>query len=610
MAVVELVLTALAAVESASAPALQAERYVPGHTSGVQLDIVDVIPERQPHIGPRIDRNAWLEALEVKTKEHRHRRAMHHALQAELSLDIPSNDRVKGIDFKKFKKMRDNPHHWDSPFNAQMIDELEMKAVGDQLDVLSGKPSPRAVELAGELGVTLDPRSHRRPKPGDKEHPRGKISGYHWHKSRQKGQQERFDRVRQCGAEQMVQFCGACNRKGPKIAMTCDNHRLCLHCRDRRIKKFRKRFYPAQQQSMQMLWREQLLAPTRIESGRAVRGGKWDQKFITLTLPHSGDIVKDVAELPKAFRRFWRLLRKHVQCDLLADPGAAQVGKQIASLERDLAALENTPKTQEQRKRWSALLSDLQERQGKRLGESRRLVKLLRYCRVIEVTEGLAGEGHAHLHLWFLGPYIDQARIAHLWGESLSQGYRDKLWMVGIEAIPRLDEIDPEFVGCPCGERHTFAAGVQGLDHALQAQRCRLLRSGLSEKTADAIIERERVWYRNRRGGSSKPLESLYKPVVDVRACGKDVAEELCKYLIKDGSKVEGHLELLDPSIYARIYAALEGRRAIAATLGFLTPLPTRGCFCEACGTVYKRWIESTHANEKRGPPLQQELSL
>ena len=353
--------------------------------------------------------------------------------------------------------------------------------------------------------------------------------------------------------------------------LTCDNHRLCLGCRDRRVKKFQKRFRLAQEAAMKMIWREGLNAPTRIEQGKPVRGGQWDQRFMTFTLPHSGDIVKDTAELPKAWRKFQRLVKTHVLNDLLN-------GRSKDKAVRD---------------------------------EAKRLCGLMRYCRVIEITEGLAGDGHAHLHVWFLGPYIDQARLAHLWGRALSKSYQEKLWQLAFEAIPRLLDKDEEFFGCPCGKPHTIAVGVIGIEPAMSSLKCRLLRSKLSEKTADAIVARERTYYARGKKTFSKSPTWLYRPIVDVRACGPEIANELCKYLVKDGSIVEGELELLEPSIYARIYAALEARRAIAATLGFLTPMPTKGCYCESCGSIYKRWIESARLVTPRGPPAAQgELSL
>jgi hypothetical protein len=570
VAVAHLVLTVLEAVARGERPPVV---QAPVHITRVeeQLDIPEVIPKRAPHIGVPLTRKEWLEALEPLTLEHRKRWAARHALHAELSLHMPGVDKHKGVDFKKFKKMRQNPNVKDDPFAQAMIDELELKAVADQLDVDIERPDERVLEMADSLAVRYDPRSHRGLKTGELKHKNGTVIGRQWHKSREKGQLERFDRVRSCGAELIVQHCGACAVRGPKIILTCDNHRLCLGCRDRRVKKFRKRFLQAQKAAMQMIWREGLAAPTRIEDGRPVRGGKWDQKFITLTLPHSGNVVKDVAELPKAWRRFWRLLVAHVVKDLLGGNRKDKV----------------------------------------KLEEAKALAKFMRFCRVIEVTEGLAGDGHAHLHVWFLGPYIDQSRIADLWGQALSQSYQESLWQTAFDAIPRILDRDRDFEGCPCGKPHTIAVGVQGIDHAMDALRCRLMRNSMSAKAIESIVARERSFYCQRRGAiKSKARTWLWRPIVDVRACGPDIAEELCKYLVKDGSYVEGKLEMVAPHIYARIYAALEGRRAIAATLGLLTPLATKGCYCEHCGSTYKRWLESARMDAPRGPPGQQALPL
>jgi len=568
-AVAELVLTVLDAVNRGERPPVPA---APAslHRIQEQLDIPEVIPHRQPHIGVPLTRKEWWDQLEPLTLQHRMRVATRHDLHAALSLEMPSIEKHKGVDFKKFKRMRANPHHTGNALAQEAIDHLELEAVGNQLDIDNEIPDERLLEVARDLAVHYDPRNHRGVKTGDLTHKRGSVTSHQWHKSRSKGQLERFEKVRSCGAELLVQHCGSCAIRGPKILLTCDNHRLCLGCRDRRVKKFRKRFLKAQQAAMQMIWRAGLAAPTRIEQGKPVRGGKWDQKFITLPLPHSDDLVKDVAELPKAWRRFWRLVRQHVILDLLDGASKDPVKR----------------------------------------ADAKALASFMRFCRVIEVTEGSIGDGHAHLHVWYLGPYIDQARLAHYWGEALSHTYQEKLWQVAFEAIPRILDNDNDYEGCPCGEPHTIAIGVQGIEHAMQGLRCRLLRNRMSEFAIDAIMQRERSWYRTRRGKKSKALTWLWRPIVDVRACGPEIADELCKYLVKDGSYVEGKLELLHPHIYARIYAALEARRAIAASLGLLTPEPTKGCYCDHCGSTYQRWVQSARVDAPRGPPGQQDLAL
>jgi hypothetical protein len=130
-------------------------------------------------------------------------------------------------------------------------------------------------------------------------------------------------------------------------------------------------------------------------------------------------------------------------------------------------------------------------------------------------------------------------------------------------------------------------------DHAVDADLCKRLRGRQSSWHA-RIVRR-------------KPLVYLWRFVVDVRECygDDDVSSELCKYLIKDGEKHEGTLELVHPALFARIYAALEGRRAIAATLGFLTPLQGRGTHCHECGTLYDRRIVTLSLQRHTGPPKQ-----
>lgn len=500
-----------------------------------------------------VDRDAWLRALEDETQIHRARVAAQHGFRAQLALQA-------GDEIVRFKPLP-IPDGSDR-FTVRVIQELNRQESRRLHGALPA--DPRALEIAAALGLPATdvegrPTSAHRPLPhahvNELRHPRGSVSGYHWHKQREQGQRERFLRVRRCGIDRMRHWCGTCHVPGPDIQLACDQHRLCLGCRERRAHKFQRRMMGALEVVRDDLERLQLNRPTRVRAdGSLIRGGEWSEKFLTLTLPHSGDIAADVRELPRAWRRFWRALRTHFTKDVLA---------------------------------------------GEEPLERRKLAELIRFVRVIEVTEGVDGLGHAHLHVYLVGPYIDKYRVAHLWGDALSKSYQTALARAGA-VHPLTSTLAPP-----------VTLGV------MAKLRENLVRRGVGRIVIERILERERGWYVTCRGEHGNTLALLWAPVVDIRQVVKDgptregqiarsnVSAELCKYLIKDCSNEDGRYELLEPSVYARIYAALEGRRAIAASRYLLTPVK-KPCFCAGCGGQWNRWIEVPGTTAvPRGPPEQ-----
>jgi hypothetical protein len=558
----------------------------------LHIEVIGPAPEQPAPLKPfrreLVDRKLWLEAVEEETLAHRRRMSAKHELRAQLALQA-GDEKVR---LKPLAKQ--NAEHREDWFSRAVVQDLARRAE----DFLYTKePDERAQELsklidatalparAGitapgddvicrrELGATLLPHEHGEreaaadrplpyPREGEIKHPRGSVSGYHWHKTRAAGQLDRFSRVRRCGSERMKHFCACCAKPGPDIELNCDQHRLCIGCRQRRAHRYQKRFQIKQDSIIKELRKAGLRERTKVRpDGTLVRGGQWGEKFLTLTLPHSGDIAADVAQLPKAWRRFWRAVRTHIAKDVLA---------------------------------------------GETKGERAYLLRFVEFTRVIEVTEGIDGAGHAHLHVYFVAPYIDKYRLAHLWGEALDWSYKRALVAAG--CVHPLDT-----AGCDAG-----GGAIQGV---MQKAEANLERRGYGLWVRGKILDRERSWYVTRRGKHGRPLAILYNPVVDIREVVSHkpregqiqrsaVAAELVKYLIKDCSHAEG-FELLEPRVYARIYAALEGRRAIASSRGFLALIEKPGCYCRDCGSTWRRWIELPKMGESpRGPPDQLTLSI
>lgn len=203
------------------------------------------------------------------------------------------------------------------------------------------------------------------------------------------------------------------------------------------------------------------------------------EKFVTLTVPHL-DPVQDAEILAKSYGRFRESLIRYL-C--------------------------------------------------KYRGYHRKEARRLSYVRVMECTPGTRDDGHAHLHLWMLAPFIDKRLIAVLWWCALPWAYRQRATWVPMEAP-----------GTP---------NIAAYDRA-------------------AIMHRV---------GSDTHMPLLS---VDVQAVhGDDVANELIKYLVKN--RKEG--EWIDPQIEAELYEAMDGRRSVSTSRGFWGDLQ-ESPHCEHCGCV------------------------
>jgi hypothetical protein len=96
---------------------------------------------------------------------------------------------------------------------------------------------------------------------------------------------------------------------------------------------------------------------------------RYGEKFLTLTLKHSGNVKRDIRVLAGAWRKFLRLVNRHFE---------------------------------------------------RTLGDVLELV----WVRVCEVTPGDDGLGHAHVHVWCLWPFIPHDVLRVFWGTVLqAEGY-------------------------------------------------------------------------------------------------------------------------------------------------------------------------------------------
>ena len=140
-----------------------------------------------------------------------------------------------------------------------------------------------------------------------------------WYQARARGQRRRFDTVQACGDNEIVIRCDDCGHSGRRATAFCDQWRLCLGCRSRRGTEYRKRFRSGRARALERL---------AFLMRRGANGGEWTEKFLTLTLPHSGDVVLDLKVLPKAWRWFWNLAQLQAARARADHPRAAEAARQ------------------------------------------------------------------------------------------------------------------------------------------------------------------------------------------------------------------------------------------------------------------------------------------
>lgn len=258
----------------------------------------------------------------------------------------------------------------------------------------------------------------------------------------------------------------------------------------------------------------------------AVAHGGWSEKFATFTLPHSGDTVADLRVLPKARSKFFRSLREHLVIDRGMRPEMAKHP----------------------------------------------------YCAVEECTEGDDMQGHAHMHVWMLSPFVHYVALRILWWRALPQSYRER---------------------CPT---RPIKDVVRELKASMTPARWKRTRKQIAP-----------LLY-SRRGDNGRLMRDVPWPVLDIQKARGDVDQELVKYLIKDAvrDKETGELVYMEPGLYARICEGFAGLRAVVVARGFW--VESGYCeHCTDCGSVYvlHRIIddakpEETHrAVMTRGPPGQ-----
>lgn len=209
----------------------------------------------------------------------------------------------------------------------------------------------------------------------------GDASLADWHFARARGQLLRFERVAECGEHEFVIRCNDCGAEGRRFEARCSQRRLCTRCRAAYIHQYRGEIAEA---------RSRALRSTLAMFRPGAPGGSWDERFMTLTVPHSGDVRYDVKTLRAAWPVLLKKLWKFFRAQGLDDWAVHQV----------------------------------------------------RYLRVLEVTPGRRNDGHAHFHVYLICPYLPHELVRQIWGTELARRHHD----VPVRPLADvLDGVDSEY---------------------------------------------------------------------------------------------------------------------------------------------------------------------
>ena len=183
-----------------------------------------------------------------------------------------------------------------------------------------------------------------------------------WYHGRAKGQREAPTRLMGCGRDgRVITITCPCCKEHRDIAARCSRHLLCGVCRKKTAAKTQRRIFYARHATILQATRAGLLRKKR-------KGGRWGERFATLTIPHRGTwTIADRIALA------WRAI-----------PGFS-------------ARLRRWLKKQERANGWP----------------------LAAFFRRFEWTPGYDGLGHPHFHLWIFSPFLPRERVIEWWRAAL-----------------------------------------------------------------------------------------------------------------------------------------------------------------------------------------------
>ena len=194
-----------------------------------------------------------------------------------------------------------------------------------------------------------------------------------WYDDRARGHRERIERVEACQTDIIRVSCSACG-VGRELSAGCRAWMLCVRCRSAASAELRARFLAARKRIVERARERNLFFPLR-------RGGRYGERFLTLTMPHENPSVAGrIAQAFAAWPRFLKLFNVHLRAHA---------------------------------------------------------IRSVEWFRVFEWTSGDDGQGHPHFHVWMFSPSIDVELVRDWWSKALAAdgcGARARV-IVDIEAV-------------------------------------------------------------------------------------------------------------------------------------------------------------------------------
>lgn len=394
-----------------------------------------------------------------------------------------------------------------------------------------------------------------------------------WHKRRESGQRERFDRQDSCGVHTLVVACSDCGDSS-EFPAGCNVGRLCVSCRGRQKARTQVRFGFA---------RSRAIRARRALLNRRTFGGRWGERFVSLTVPHI-----NYGEL------------RTRPCDKCRAPSCPHHTpfEDIVAQRVDLAF-----------RAWrffSLALNRYWRRVEKHTG-SRPV-----HHRAFEWTPGRDLKGHPHFHVWMFSPYL--ASKEHRAGVDMyTKAYR--AWLTrrpvgrgvgsGPGAVARWRRAKPRRKQPNVEDMWRDAlrsAGLLTVDcYADLMVDVRALPFDAREFARELFKKEDAIRLAN---FGERQTRFDYAPKEDKPAgrAAFDYASGWCL------AEQEENGERIDARTFARVYESLEARRIIQASARFLD-VQADGGYCEACGCVHSIRVTLkiegfTHGPAtERGPP-------
>lgn len=171
----------------------------------------------------------------------------------------------------------------------------------------------------------------------------GELGRADWHRRRASGLRHRYERAEVCGTATLHKTCRCCGSTESR-QLGCKRHSVCATCRAQRAHKRADALTRGIQRH----------AKAKATRAAALRGWRW--RWVTLTVPHSGDVSVDVGRIQRA---------------------------------------------------WPRLARELRRQHGPRLA----------WARSLEITTSSGGHAHVHALVW--SPWTSQAWLAWTWGRLL-----------------------------------------------------------------------------------------------------------------------------------------------------------------------------------------------